>query len=58
MNGDVAQTFLVDGLVAGTWSAEDGRVAIEPFTPLSAPTLRELDHERSRLETFLADSSA
>ena len=58
MNGDVAQTFLVDGLVAGTWSAEDGRVAIEPFAPLSAPTLRELDHERSRLETFLADSSA
>ena len=25
-NGDVAQTFLVDGLVAGTWLAQDGRV--------------------------------
>ncbi len=26
MNGDVAQTFLVDGFVAGIWRAEDGRV--------------------------------
>src|SRR5262249_13259357 len=30
-NGDVAQTFLVDGFVAGTWSVEKGRVALEPF---------------------------
>ena len=27
MNGDVAQTFLVDGFVAGTWSVAKGRVA-------------------------------
>ena len=35
MNGDVAQTFLVDGFVAGTWRAENGRVEVEPFAPLS-----------------------
>ncbi len=58
MNGDVAQTFLVDGLVAGTWSVEDGRVAIEPLAPLPRSAGGELEHERSRLETFLADSSA
>ncbi len=35
MNGDVAQTFLVDGFVAGMWRVEDGRVVLEPFAPLS-----------------------
>ena len=45
---------LVDGLVAGTWSAEDGRVAIEPFETLPRSAGRELEHERSRLEAFLA----
>ena len=30
-NGDVAQTFLVDGLVAGMWRVENGRVVLEPF---------------------------
>ena len=34
-NGDVAQTFLVDGFVAGMWRVDDGRVVIEPFAPLS-----------------------
>ena len=29
-NGDVAQTFLVDGVVAGTWSFEQ-KVTLEPF---------------------------
>jgi winged helix DNA-binding protein len=33
-NGDVAQTFLVDGFVAGTWRAEKGRVIAEPFAKL------------------------
>jgi hypothetical protein len=54
-NGDVAQTFLVDGLVAGTWRVDDGRVAAEPFEPLSATTRRELEDEGARLEAFLAD---
>jgi hypothetical protein len=55
MNGDVAQTFLVDGFVAGTWRVEDGRVVPEPFTPLSRPVRREVEDEAGRLEAFLAD---
>ena len=54
MNGDVAQTFLVDGLVAGIWRVEDGRVVLEPFSPLSRSVRRELEDEAERLEAFLA----
>jgi hypothetical protein len=54
MNGDVAQTFLVDGMVAGTWSAEDGRVVAEPFGKLTRTAQRELKEEAARLEAFLA----
>ena len=54
MNGDVAQTFLVDGLVAGIWRAENGRVVAEPFAPLSRAAQREVDEEAGRLEAFLA----
>ena len=53
-NGDVAQTFLVDGFVAGTWKAEKGRVVATPFAPLSARVKRELKDEAERLEAFLA----
>jgi len=55
MNGDVAQTFLVDGFVAGIWRVDSGRVVLEPFTPLSRSVQRELDDEAGRLEAFLAD---
>jgi hypothetical protein len=54
MNGDVAQTFLVDGFVAGTWGVESGRVVLEPFAKLSRPAQRELKDEAERLEAFLA----
>ena len=53
MNGDVAQTFLIDGFVAGTWSVTKGRVATEPFASLSrAAGLKE---EAGRLAAFLSD---
>jgi hypothetical protein len=55
MNGDVAQTFLVDGFVAGTWGVERGRVVVDPFTRLSPSVRRELADEAARLEAFLAD---
>jgi hypothetical protein len=55
MNGDVAQTFLVDGLVAGLWREDEGRVAIEPFVPLPHSVRHELEEEAGRLEAFLAD---
>ena len=55
MNGDVAQTILVDGFVAGVWRAENGRVLLEPFARLPRSTQRELADEAARLEAFLAE---
>jgi hypothetical protein len=54
LNGDVAQTFLVDGFVAGTWSADGGRVVTQPFAKLPRVAQRELADETGRLEAFLA----
>jgi orotidine-5'-phosphate decarboxylase len=56
-NGDVAQTFLVDGVVAGMWRVESGRVVREPFVALSRSVRLELEDEdeAGRLEAFLAD---
>ena len=54
-NGDVAQTFLVDGFVAGTWTVAKGRVALAPFAPLSRAARREVREEAERLEAFLED---
>jgi Winged helix DNA-binding domain len=55
INGDVAQTFLVDGFVAGVWQVENGRVVPEPFAALSRSAQRELQDEAARLEAFIAD---
>ncbi len=55
MNGDVAQTFLVDGFVAGRWRVENGRVLAEPFAPLTRSVRQEVEEEADRLEMFLAD---
>ena len=55
VNGDVAQTFLVDGFVAGIWRVDDGRVVLEPFEPLSPAARREVEDEAGRLEAFLAE---
>jgi DNA glycosylase AlkZ-like len=52
-NGDVAQTFLVDGFVAGTWRVDDGRIALDPFAPLPRGARSELEDEAGRLEAFL-----
>ena len=52
-NGDVAQTFLVDGLVAGTWSVEKGRIVLEPLARLSRSVRREVEDEAERLEAFV-----
>jgi len=55
MNGDVAQTFLVDGFVAGIWRVDNGRVLLEPFAPLSRSVRGEVEDEAGRLEGFLAE---
>jgi len=52
-NGDVAQTFLVDGVVAGTWRYDDGRVQTQPFEPLPRTVRQEVDDEAARLAAWL-----
>lgn len=47
-------TFLVDGVVAGAWRYEDGRVRLEPFSRLSREARRELEEEGERLAAFHA----
>jgi hypothetical protein len=53
-NGDVDQTFLVDGVVAGTWAVADRRVRVSPFEPLPRVARREVEEEARRLEAWLA----
>lgn len=48
-NGDVLQTFLVDGFVAGLWRFDDGQLELEPFEPLSRAVWRELEREGKEL---------
>jgi hypothetical protein len=55
MNGDIAQTFLVDGFVAGIWRIENRRIVLEPFARLSRSVRRELEDEAERLQAFHAD---
>ena len=51
-SGDVQQTFLVDGGVAGTWEVEDERVRFEPFERLPREVRRDLKSEARALEAF------
>ena len=53
MNGDVAQTFLVDGFVAGTWRVEEERIVVEPFETLSRAVKAEVEDEAARLRAWL-----
>ena len=54
-NGDVAQTFLVDGFVAGTWHIDERRVVLEPFARLARAVRAELEEEAAGLEAFLSE---
>jgi len=53
-NGDVTQTFLVDGIVAGSWNVDKkGKVTLEPYAPLPRAARREVEDEAARLEAWL-----
>ncbi len=53
-NGDVAQTVLVDGMVAATWAVDPkGKVVVRPFAPLPRVWRRQVDDEAARLEGWL-----
>jgi hypothetical protein len=47
-------TFLVDGMVAGTWRYEDGRIRLDPFAPLDAAAGQAVEEEAERLAAFHA----
>ena len=47
-------TFLVDGVVAGTWTYDKGRVKTDPFGRLDAAARRELKAEADRLAALHA----
>ena len=54
-NGDVQQTFLVDGMVAGLWAQDGNRIRLEPFAPLPRTARRELEDEAADLGAWLAN---
>ena len=60
-NGDVAQTILVDGMVAGTWSVtvkpREATVAVTPFARLAKADRAALIDEGERLARFVAPAS-
>jgi len=55
-------TFLVDGLVAGTWSIQAGRreatLSLQPFAALAAPARKALVEEAERLVRFVRPAVA
>jgi hypothetical protein len=58
VNGDVKQTFTVDGLIAGTWDVERRRggvtLTLRPFARLPADARTELGVEGKSLLRFVA----
>jgi hypothetical protein len=61
-NGDVLPTFLVDGMVAGLWSAETVKdratLRIEPFAAVPAQDRTALTDEAERLLSYLASDAS
>ena len=49
-----ANTFLVDGQVAGTWRYEQGHMKVEPFGRLTEAARTEVAEEAERLASFHA----
>ena len=60
-NGDVAQTILVDGMVAGTWTVAAkpaaATITVTPFRRLSKSDRVALTEEGERLALFVAPAS-
>ncbi len=55
VNGGVAHTMFVDGMLEGLWRVEAGRVrVVETLRPLSRSERAELDEEIARVEALLA----
>ncbi|MCW2786243.1 MAG: hypothetical protein JWP74_2760 [Marmoricola sp.] len=52
-NGGLGATLFLDGLLAGLWRVEDGRVVIEPFSSPTKAQQRGIDAEIVRVEALL-----
>ena len=50
----IPATFLVDGMVAGIWTLERGKVVLAPFGRLAAADRSALEVEAGELEEFVA----
>jgi hypothetical protein len=50
----ILATFLVDGVVAGTWIVEKDRIRVSPFGKLTKVQRAEVDEEKEKLEAFLS----
>jgi hypothetical protein len=48
-NADVLPTFLVDGMVAGTWDRAGSTISLRPFGSLGGPVRRALEADGVRL---------
>lgn len=61
-NGDVLPTFLVDGLVSGTWrlveTRADATIELRPFGSVRSRERSGLEEEAERLAAFLAPDAA
>jgi hypothetical protein len=54
VNGGVGATLFVDGLLAGLWRLDDGRVVVEPFRAPTKAERRGIDAEVARVEALLS----
>jgi hypothetical protein len=50
----LVRAFLVDGIVAGTWTIEKRRLTVRPFAPLAEPDRAEVIAEGLRLLAFVS----
>ena len=55
VNGGVASVLLLDGLLAGLWRVEDGRVVVTSFSTPTRAQQRGISAEVARVEALLAE---
>lgn len=51
-NPHSVSTFLVDGVVAGTWRAQGSGIVLDSFNPLPRATMRQVEDEAEQLAAF------
>ncbi|RNL78875.1 winged helix DNA-binding domain-containing protein [Nocardioides marmorisolisilvae] len=54
VNGGVGSVLFLDGILAGLWKVDDGRVVVEPFTKPTRAQQAGIEAEIARVEALLA----